>query len=111
MPLTEKQTKWYAERINGCELKLPGARVDEDKGLIIYSSDLKSDETNTKNIEPEELVHALAINLLLDSDYQYTIDKLYHEQKYHHGSKGSLSDEVDLIIYDEDGLPYAVWEF
>jgi len=35
---------------------------------------------------------------------------LYHEKHYKHGSAGSLSDEVDFLIFDEDNLPYALWE-
>ena len=64
-----------------------------------------------KTQDPEELVHALGILLLCNSKYSYDINRLYHEQYFAHGSSGSLSDEVDLMIYDEDGLPYALWEF
>ncbi|QOS92682.1 SAM-dependent DNA methyltransferase [Brevibacillus sp. JNUCC-41] len=57
------------------------------------------------------MVHALAIALLSSEKYKYDVNYLYHEQYFAHGSSGSLSDEVDLMISDEDGLPYALWEF
>lgn len=110
MALTETQKNWYIEKINAFGTDL-GAKIDVEKGSVVYSSNLQSDEAGSKNIEPEEVVHALAINLLLSSKYGYKIDRLYHEQYFAHGSTGSLSDEVDLIINDEDGLPYALWEF
>ncbi|TFE01776.1 SAM-dependent DNA methyltransferase [Jeotgalibacillus salarius] len=49
--------------------------------------------------------------MLCSEKYKYKIENLYHEQYFAHGSSGSLSDEVDLMIYDEDNLPYALWEF
>jgi type I restriction enzyme M protein len=111
MALDQESTSWYVENINKMAKSTSAVVADATKGLISYPSELKSDESGIKNFEPEELVHALIINILCSSEYDYKIDRMYHEQYFAHGSTGSLSDEVDLIIYDEDELPYAVMEF
>jgi len=108
--MTEEDKKWYCEQILKIDSKGEFVRVDSKKGLIIYSSKLKSDESNHKNINPEELVHALIFCLLVSKNYKYTINSLYHEKRIRHGSAGSYSDEIDYMIYDEDNLPYALWE-
>ncbi|MEL6354753.1 MAG: hypothetical protein AAFR58_23830, partial [Cyanobacteria bacterium J06627_28] len=111
MPLNSEETKWYVENINELSQKSRLAVADPSERVIIYPSNLRSDESNVKAFEPEEMVHASVINLLCSDRYGYKVDHLYHEQHFAHGSSGSLSDEVDLILYDEDALPYAVMEF
>ncbi|PBJ17521.1 MULTISPECIES: HsdM family class I SAM-dependent methyltransferase [Pseudomonas] len=109
MALDAQEISWYASQINKLN-SVTGLVADTETRVIIYPQNLKSDESLAKSFEPEELVHALAINLLASKN-DYSIEKMYHEQYFAHGSGGSLADEVDLIIYDEDDLPYAVWEF
>ncbi|HNE26149.1 MAG TPA: N-6 DNA methylase [Pseudomonadales bacterium] len=111
MSLDEKSIQWYVEKINNLSSGSKLAIADETSSVIKYPSELRSDEKNVKAFEPEELVHATIINLLCGDEYGYDIKRLYHEQYFAHGSTGSLSDEVDLIVYDEDDLPYAVMEF
>jgi type I restriction enzyme M protein len=111
MPLDKKATEWYVSNINNLSKNSLLSVADDESKLITYPGDLKSDELNIKAFEPEELVHATIINLLCSDIYGYEIERLYHEQYFPHGSSGSLSDEVDLILYDEDNLPYAVMEF
>ncbi|UWN74445.1 HsdM family class I SAM-dependent methyltransferase [Anaerotruncus colihominis] len=91
----------------------PGKIVvfDNNVQIIKYSQTLRTDENPMRTPTPEEYVHALAVCMLCGTKYKYQLENLYHEQYFVHGSKGSLSDEVDLMIYDEDGLSYALWEF
>jgi type I restriction enzyme M protein len=110
MALDEKSTDWYVDSINELSQNSSLVVADRIKKIITYPAQLRSDEANVKAFEPEELVHATLINLLCSDKYGYKIEKLYHEQYFAHGSSGSLSDEVDLIIYDEDDLPYAMIE-
>lgn len=110
MPLTEKEERWYIERTQETDPSETIIKIDEKSRLVTYSTDLRSDESNTKSINPEELVHALTIALLTSKQYKYKISSLYHEKYYPHGSTGSLSDEIDILIEDDDGLPYALWE-
>lgn len=111
MPLTDQEVTWFINEIKKLDQESEIIAIDEKAGLINYTAQLSTDERLSKNQEPEEFVHALSILLLTSNKYQYDIDSLYHEQHFAHGSSGSLSDEVDLMIYDEDGLPYALWEF
>ncbi|MEM6250874.1 restriction endonuclease subunit M [Shewanella vaxholmensis] len=111
MSLDDKSTQWYVKNINMLSEKSVLTVADEESRVITYPSELRSDESNVKSFEPEELVHAIIINLLCGTDYGYKLERLYHEQYFAHGSSGSLSDEVDLIVYDEDSLPYAIMEF
>lgn len=111
MSLDEKSILWYADNTNNLSSNSKLVTVDIENDLVKYPAELKTDETSIKKITPEELVHGLAINILCNDTYGYKIEKLYHEQYFKHGSSGSLSDEVDLIIYDEDDLPYALFEF
>lgn len=111
MPLNETEIEWYAEKINSLSQAGSLATADIDKRIINYPSKLRSDESSVKSFEPEELVHAVIINQLCSEKYKYNIEDFYHEQYFSHGSTGSLSDEADLILYDEDSLPYAFMEF
>jgi type I restriction enzyme M protein len=110
MPLTSADREWYYNQIEQVDPHNRVVKVDRSAGIVSYSSALRSDESGQRDATPEELVHALAICVLV-KDYDYRLEKLYHEKYFAHGSKGSLSDEVDLIIYDEDDPPYAMWEF
>lgn len=110
MPVTEKLLKWYKDHIEAIDPKGCVATVDADADLVIYSSNIQSDESLQRPITPEELVHALALVMLTSPDFKYSILKLYHEKHYAHGSKGSLSDEVDILLLDPDNLPFAMWE-
>ncbi|WP_222124188.1 class I SAM-dependent DNA methyltransferase [Lysinibacillus fusiformis] len=111
MALSDSEKEWYIKQIKNFDEKGEYITLDEKAGLINYSKNLRSDESLSKSQEPEEVVHALAIAMLCSEKYKYNVQNLYHEQYFAHGSSGSLSDEVDLMIYDEDGLPYALWEF
>lgn len=108
--MTEQDKKWYCDQIETIDPNGELVNIDYKNNLLIYSSKLKSDETNQKNLNPEELVHALVLCLLISNKYKYSINSLYHEKYFRHGSSGSLSDEVDYMLYDEDNLPYALWE-
>lgn len=108
--MIEQEKKWYCDQIYNIDPKGEFVKIDSQKNLIIYTSKLKSDETKQKDINPEELVHALILCLLTSKKYNYSVDTLYHEKYFRHGSAGSLSDEIDYMIYDEDKLPYALWE-
>jgi len=98
MPVTEKLLKWYKEQIENIDPKDRCAKIDTEEDLVIYSPDIQSDEALQRPITPEELVHALALCMLASDDYKYPIGALYHEKHYAHGSKGSLSDEVDILF-------------
>lgn len=110
MPLTQLQRAWYYEKIS--ELDPDGKIVscDPNADVVNYAPTLRTDKSHTRNSTPEELVHALAIVMLV-KQLGYPIGSLYHERDVQHGSAGSRSDEIDLVIDDEDGLPFAVWEF
>lgn len=111
MPLSQEQVTWYRKHIETLDPHGEFVKIDTSANILSYSSELKSDKSNQRSALPEEWVHALAMLLLINKPYNYTVDCLYHEQYFQHGRKGTYSDEVDLIIYDGDNLPYAIWEF
>ncbi len=106
--LTTKEKAWYFDAID----ELGGAAVTSDRGAdtVTYHSAISSDESHIKAADPEELAHAVMIGLLHGKAYKYPLTSLCHEMHFAHGSKGSKSDEVDIIIRDEDQLPYAMVE-
>lgn len=110
MALTKYEEEWYIHQIQNLDPKEKLIQIDKENEIISYSSSLKSDETSQKDFNPEEFVHALIFIILCSKEYKYPTDSLYHEQYFKHGSTGSLSDEVDYMIYDEDKLPFALWE-
>jgi len=110
MALTEQQKTWYVDKINEFNSQ-DILKIGSDFAYLKYTNLLRTDENTVRNATPEEFVHALGICMLCNDHYKYDISKLYHEQHFAHGSKGSKSDEVDLMIYDEDDLPFALWEF
>lgn len=106
--LSDTDRDWYyaaLEAIDGDAVVLNRA-----KGLLTYHGAIRSDESRTRSADPEELTHALLIALLNSSPYNYEKERLGHELHFAHGSKGSKSDEVDVLIWDEDDLPYAIVE-
>ncbi len=84
-------------------------RIDRALNLVHYSPAIRSDESHSKPLTPEEWVHALTC-VILARQLGYPIDRLVHERHIAHGSSGSNADEMDIIILDEDGRPYAAWE-
>jgi type I restriction enzyme M protein len=110
MPLNPVQRAWYFEKIAEIDPMHEVVRGDPAADQVHYSAPVQTDKSHTRNATPEELVHALAMALLV-KHYGYPATSLYHEKDVYHGSSGSSSDEIDLVINDADGLPFAVWEF
>jgi type I restriction enzyme M protein len=106
--LTSMEKTWYFDAIDG----LGGTAVTINRAteIVNYNSAIASDESHVKSADPEELAHAVMIGLLHSNAYRYPLTALGHEMHFAHGSKGSKSDEVDIIIRDEDQLPYALVE-
>jgi type I restriction enzyme M protein len=98
VPLTSAQQLWYQSRIKELDADSKIVKIDVTKGVVHYSHTMKSDESHTKPLTPEEYVHALTVVILVN-ELGYSLDKIYHERHIEHGSAGS-----------NDGLPYAVWE-
>ena len=111
MPLSEDEREWYYDQIERLDPNQKAVLVDRTLATLTYQLPIRTDENRCKQADPEELVHALAICLLASSDYNYDLDSFYHEKYFRHGHPGSKRDEVDLIIYDNDNLPFAIWEF
>ena len=106
--LSDRERDWYyaaLETIGGDAVAL-----DRTNHILTYHSDIRSNESHSKHADAEELTHAILIALLNSSQYNYDKSRLGHEIHFAHGSKGSKSDEVDIIIWDEDILPYAIIE-
>lgn len=110
MPLSPAQKSWYFDQIKALDPDQVIVRGIPSEDKLHYCAALRTDKSHTRNATPEELVHALAIVLLVKR-YEYPVEALYHEKDVKHGSTGSRSDEIDLVIEDEDGPPFAVWEF
>lgn len=110
MPLSASDKEWYVKAINGFAKKNDIAVAKDEESTIVYSQELSTDEARVKLMDPEEVVHALVLQMLASDQFRYPRERLYHEKHYAHGSKGSLSDEVDIVVFDEDNLPYAIWE-
>jgi type I restriction enzyme M protein len=106
--LNAEEREWYFSAIES----LGGLAVTADraKDTLTYHSGITSDESHVKSADPEELAHAVMIGLLHSKRYKYPISALCHEIHFAHGSKGSKSDEVDILVRDEDQLPYALVE-
>jgi type I restriction enzyme M protein len=99
---------WYFDAIE----KLGGAAITVDRTteLVTYNAAIESNESRVRSADPEELAHAVTIGLLHSKEYNYPLTALGHEIHFPHGSKGSKADEVDILVKDEDGLPYAIIE-
>lgn len=106
--LTEDKKAWYFDTLDA----LGGAAVTGNRAAdtVTYNAAITSDESHVKTADPEELAHAVLIALLHSKAYRYPLAALGHEIHFAHGSKGSKSDEVDVLIRDSDGLPYAMFE-
>jgi type I restriction enzyme M protein len=106
VPETEKT--WYFDALD----VLGGSAVTGNRlaNTVIYNNAIPSDKSHIRTAEPEELVHAVLIALLHSKAYRYPLTALGHEIRFAHGSKGSKSDEVDVLIRDSDGLPYMMFE-
>lgn len=104
---TEDQN-WYFDAI--ASLSSSAVSVDQETGIVTYDGSIKSDESRAKLITPEELVHATVIGLLCSDAYNYPVEAIGHEMHYMHGSRGSNADEVDVVLYDQNGLPFALFE-
>lgn len=100
--------QWYFSAIKS--LGTRAVSVDPETGIVTYDGSLKSDESRAKSVSAEELVHATVIGLLCSGSYNYPVEAIGHEMRFVHGSRGSNSDKVDVIVYDKDGLPFALFE-
>jgi len=110
MAFSETEREWYYAQIEKLDPEQNVVSIDRKQHLVSYTPDLKSDESSHKDATPEECVRALITCILTIPDFNYPVGKLYREKLYQHGRKGTLSDRVDLLIYDDDSLPYAMWE-
>jgi type I restriction enzyme M protein len=106
--LTAAAREWYFGAIDA----LGGGAVtgDRSNNTVTYNSAITSDESHVKSADPEELAHAVMLGLLNSKEYRYSLSSLCHEKHFAHGSKGSKADEVDILVLDEDQVPYAIVE-
>lgn len=107
-PLTDSDRNWYFTSVENTISD--AVSVNRKDGVFTYHGDIHSDESHSKNADPEELAHAVLVSLLTSEKYGYLKKNIGHEVHYAHGSKGSKADEVDFVIWDEDHLPFAVIE-
>jgi type I restriction enzyme M protein len=108
MPLTEPQRTWYYNKIRAADPAGAIVTIDEANHMLVYSANVQTDESRHKEATPEEVVHALVMCLLVKPPFNYPLNCLYHEKYCKHGR--ASKDEVDLVIYDGDALPFAMWE-
>ena len=94
---------WYFNAIASSDSQ--AVSIDQETGIVTYDGAIRSDESRAKPTTPEELVHATVIGLLCGDTFGYPVEALGHEIHFAHGSRGSLADEVDVIIYDKYGQP------
>lgn len=107
--LTENDRLWYFDALE--KIGDDTVTLDREERRITYNSAIRTDDRHVKSAErPEELAHAVMLALLHSHLYRYPITSLGHEIRFEHGSKGSNADVVDIIITDEDRLPYAMIE-
>ena len=111
MALTESQRQWYFHQIQSLDKGQKIVTLNQADNLLIFDSSIRCDESKTRQIKDEELVRALALCMLVSNDYKYSKGSFYIEKYYQHGHPSSKHDEVDLIIFDSDDLPFAMWEF
>lgn len=110
MPLTVAEELWYKKQIEKYDPNGEYISIDDTTNVITYTSKLNSDEKSIKDKNPEEYVHALLLCMLCDKKYGYKVENLYHEQHFERGSSGAKDEEADYVIYDEEGIPYALIE-
>lgn len=111
MALNETEKQWYINHINRLDPQNQIVKVDLENSKIIYSQDIMSDESLTREATPEELVRALALCMLCSNEYRYECKYFYIEKYYSIGRPSQSRAEIDLIIYDHDELAFSVWEF
>jgi type I restriction enzyme M protein len=114
MSLSGAERQWYYDQIVKLDSKRKVVTLDEATKVLIYNEIIQSDEALRRDATDEELVRALTLCILASKDYKYPPDNFYIEKYYEHGSTSPLGrgrDEVDLIIYDDENLPFAMWEF
>ena len=99
---------WYFNAISSLDSQ--AVSINQETGIVTYDGSIQSDESRAKPITPEELVHATVIGLLCGDTFGYPVEALGHEIHFAHGSRGSNADEVDVIIYDKHGQPFALFE-
>ncbi len=106
--LSEVNLQWYYDVLNdiGCDT----VSCDRAANTVTYHREIKSHENRTRNAGAEELAHAIIVALLASEKYKYDRGSLGHEIHFAHGSKGSKADEVDILIWDDDELPFAMIE-
>ncbi|HVB61082.1 MAG TPA: hypothetical protein VNE61_07815 [Ktedonobacteraceae bacterium] len=110
MPLNAAERQWYYNQIVKMDPKHKVVTLDEANKILIYDKAIQSDEALRRDATDEELVRALILCVLASKDYKYPLDNFYIEKYYEHGSTSSLGrgrDEVDLIIYDDENLPFG----
>lgn len=100
--------EWYFAAIDA----LGGAAVtcNRNDDTVSYNGMITTNESLVKSADPEELAHAVLIAMLHSEQYNYPLASIGHEVYFAHGSKGSKSDEVDVLIWDSDNMPYAMFE-
>ena len=100
--------EWYYSALE--QSPSDAVSLNRDDGVVTYHSDIRSDKSRVRTADGEELVHAVVISILASDEYKYKKENLGHEMRFAHGSHGSNADEVDVIIWDEDRLPFAIIE-
>jgi hypothetical protein len=73
MPLSSADREWYFNQIDMVDPHNHVVKVDRHSGIVNYNPALRSDESLHRDATPEELVHALAICMLV-GDYGYRVD-------------------------------------
>ncbi len=111
MPVTESEKNWYFDRIEEIDRRQTIVSIDRVNSQITYSNAIRCDESHQRAATIEELVRALTLCILTSAEFKYEPDSLYIEKYYKHGHPASKHDEVDLVIFDNDDLPFAAWEF
>lgn len=106
--LSEEQRRWFSDVLN--QMGDDTVTYDIANNVVTYHSAIRSDESRTRTAGAEELVHAVIVALLASKEFKYKKTLIGHEIRLAHGSKGSKADEVDIVIWDEDKLPFAIME-
>ncbi len=106
--LSNQDKQWYLSAIENSASD--AVSIDLGANTLTYAAGIATDESHIKSADGEELVHAVIVGLLNGPEFKYPLTALVHEKHFAHGSKGSNADEVDILIKDADGLPYAIFE-
>ena len=106
--LCEKNLEWYYSVLE--QNPSDAVSLNPDDGTVTYHTEIRSNESRVKTAKGEELVHAVVISMLASDEYRYKKTNIGHEMHFAHGSAGSKADEVDVIIWDEDRVPFAIME-